>query len=194
MYFKSPGFIILLVACAVVLFAFCSGHSLSKEKETVGTAEMYDLGENENFDDFRVKEDTTEDEMEPFGLKEAEIRDRRNTLYCVGTPYDPLYFLCCSGKVAPKVGGPKSLCCGTESYDSTSAICCQGLHIYPKQGLRPGCCGSYFFDAAVQLCCRYNVVPKRGSEPRCCGEHGYDASIERCCPGYVVVSEDRCPA
>ena len=59
---------ILLVACAAVLVAFCSGHSLTKEKETVGTVQMCDWGENENFEDFRVREDTTEHEVEYFGM------------------------------------------------------------------------------------------------------------------------------
>jgi len=53
--------IVLLVACAAVLVAFCSGHSFE-------TAEIYALGENENFEDVRVREGTTEDEMEHLGM------------------------------------------------------------------------------------------------------------------------------
>ncbi|CAH3172935.1 unnamed protein product, partial [Porites lobata] len=119
------------------------------------------------------KEGEREDRIKHFGMPN-------------GVPYDPLFYLCCSGVVTPKTGS-KPKCCGTRSHDYASELCCQG-NIYPKDGLRPGCCGSIAFDAEFFLCCAADhISPKRGTNPRCCGTQGYDPAIERCCPGYVVV-------
>ena len=79
-----------------------------------------------------------------------------------GVPYDPLFYLCCSGVVTPKTDS-KPKCCGTRSHDYASELCCQG-NIYPKDGLRPGCCGSIAFDAEFFLCCAADhISPKRGT-------------------------------
>ena len=120
-------------------------------------------------------------------------KDRRGALSdCSGVPYDPLFYLCCSGVVTPKTGS-KPKCCGTRSHDYASELCCQG-NIYLKNGLRPGYCGSLAFDAEFFLCCAADhISPKRGTNLRCCGIQGYDPAIERCCPGYVVVTGLQCP-
>jgi len=67
----SVLFVVLLVACAPVLVTFCSGHSLSKEKQTVETAEIYDW--------VRMRTSKT------FVSGKAQLKTKWNTLVCVYT-------------------------------------------------------------------------------------------------------------
>ena len=119
-----------------------------------------------------------------IGTKRMEAGERRwYTPKCNGRPYNPAFYLCCSGYLARKTGS-RPACCGRYSYNASFYLCCSG-HIARKTGSRPACCGRYSYNASFYLCCSGHIARKTGSRPACCGTISYNATFYLCCSGKL---------
>ena len=146
----------------------------------------------------------------------GEVLHSRTHLCCAGKHiYNPLFQICCYGKVIRKHYGSFTGCCPrfdcrpnqihnylinskfnrdkmVTPYDFRHWICCRGI-VYRVGSTKVGdlgCCGSHLYHRKNHICCRDSVFEIKQGTWRCCGNGYFNTTKAKCCCGDRILFHD----